>query len=153
MNEGSGALVFWILIPLFLAVGLYLIWYSRHRKEMLETFSKTHHLSFRPEYKGKLQKTLDQCFRLEGEGLARSFGQLSSLIAGERIFRMRKRIQPTFPALLLSSTFRQIMMSFSSWTNPCRRTRDYPNQNRPILRSSRFRSAYQTTVRRGIHSR
>lgn len=54
MNDGSGALVFWILGPLFGALGLCLIWYSRRRKKMLEAFAKTHQLQIRPEYEKEL---------------------------------------------------------------------------------------------------
>jgi len=89
MNEGSGALVFWILAPLFVAVGLYLFWYSRRRKKMLEAFAKIHQLRIRPEYEKELQRTLDTCFTLKDEGLVRSFGQLSSLVDGESIWLFR----------------------------------------------------------------
>jgi hypothetical protein len=89
MNEGSGALVFWILAPLFGAVGLYLIWFARHRKRMLEGFAKTHQFQIRPEYENELQKTLDSCFSLKDEGLVRRFGQLSSLVDGESIWLFR----------------------------------------------------------------
>ena len=89
MNEGSGSLVFWILVPLFMAVGLYLIWYSRRRKKMLEAFAKAHQLCIRPEHEKELQKTLDSCFSLNDKGLVRSFGQLSSLVGGESIWLFR----------------------------------------------------------------
>ncbi len=89
MSNGSGALVFWILVPLFAAVGLYLIWYSRRRKKMLETFADTHHLRLRPEHKGELEKRLEDCFSLKEENLVRSFGQLASLIDGGSIWLFR----------------------------------------------------------------
>ena len=89
MTDVSGALVFWILVPLFVAVGLYLIWYSHRRKKMLESFAKTHQLCIRPEHERELQKTLDSCFSLKGEGLVRSFGQLSSFVDGESIWVFR----------------------------------------------------------------
>jgi hypothetical protein len=89
MNEPSGTLVFWILVPLFMAVGLYLIWYSRRRKKMLETFAKTHQLPMRPEYKRELQRTLDSCFSLSEKGLVRSHGQLSSIVDGGSIWLFR----------------------------------------------------------------
>ena len=85
MNEGSGVLVFWILFPLFGAVGLYLIWYSQRRKKMLESFAKTNQFIFRPERENALQKTLDSCFSLKQEGIVRSFGQISSLVEKESI--------------------------------------------------------------------
>jgi len=89
MNEGSGALVSWILVPLFGAVGLYLIWYSRRRKKMLEAFAKTHHLRIRPGYEKTVQKTLDSCFSIKDEGLVRSFAQISSVVVGESIWLFR----------------------------------------------------------------
>jgi hypothetical protein len=89
MNEGSGALVVWILVPLFVAVGLYLIWYSRRRKKMLEAFAKAHQFRIRPDRQGQLQKTLDSCFSLTGKGLVRSFGQLSSLVEAGPIWLFR----------------------------------------------------------------
>jgi hypothetical protein len=89
MNEGANALVFWILVPLFVAVGLYLIWYSRRRKKMLKTFAKTHQLLIRPEQEQALQKTLDSCFSLKNENLVRSFGQLSSLVDGGNVWVFR----------------------------------------------------------------
>lgn len=89
MNEGSDALVLWILVPVFAAVGLYLIWYSRRRKKMLAEFAKTHQLCIRPEHGDALQKTLDSCFALENENFVRSFGQLSSLVDGGSIWLFR----------------------------------------------------------------
>lgn len=89
MNEVSGSLVFWILVPLFVALGLYLFWYSRRRKKMIATFAKMHQLRSRPEYDKELQKTLDNCFSLKEEGLVRSFEQLSSLVGGDSIWLFR----------------------------------------------------------------
>ncbi len=82
MNEGSGALVFWILVPLFAGVGLYLVWYSRHRKKKLVAFANKHQLHISPELEEDLQKTLDASFSLKTANLVRSFGQLSNLIDG-----------------------------------------------------------------------
>ena len=89
MNEFSGTLVFWILVPVFAAVGLYLIWYTRRRKKMLENFASTHRLRVVPEHRQKLQATLDRCFLLEEEGLVRSFGQLSSPVDGGQVWLFR----------------------------------------------------------------
>lgn len=89
MNESSSALVLWMLVPLFVAVGFYLIWYSQRRKKMLEAFVNTHQLRFSPERKGELQKTLDNCFSLKDENLVRSFDQLSSIIDGGSIWLFR----------------------------------------------------------------
>jgi hypothetical protein len=89
MNEGSGALVWWILVPVFAALGLYLIWYSKRRKKMLEGFAKTHQLRIRSDHEQELQRTLDNCFSLKSENLVRSFSQLSSLIDGGSIWIFR----------------------------------------------------------------
>ena len=89
MNHGSSTLVFWILLPLFAAVGLYLIWYSRRRRKMLEAFAKEHQLMIRPDYRETLQETLDNCFTIEDGGAVRSFGSLTSLISGESIWLFR----------------------------------------------------------------
>jgi len=89
MNEVSASFVFWILVPLFMAVGLYLFWYSSRRKKMIETFAKMQQLRIRPEYEKELQKTLDIYFTLKDEGLVRSFDQLSSLVGGDSIWIFR----------------------------------------------------------------
>jgi len=89
MNESSNPLVWWILIPLFTAVGLYLVWYARRRKAMFQAFSKKHHLPIRPERREELQKTLDSCFSLKNKNLVRSFDQLSSIIDARPICLFR----------------------------------------------------------------
>ena len=80
MTENSDTLVLWILLPLFAAVGLYLLWYSRRKKKILEAFAGAQQLPFSPELEAELQATLDRCFPLQDSGLIRSFGQLSSII-------------------------------------------------------------------------
>ena len=89
MNDGSGTLVFWILVPLFAAVGLYMIWYARRRKKMVDKFARTHRLAIKPAYEKELQKTLDSCFSIQEKGLVRSFGQLSSLVDGGSVWLFR----------------------------------------------------------------
>jgi len=89
MNEGSGAVAFGILVPLFVAVGLYLLWYSRRRKKILDTFAKMHQLRIRRDYQKELQEILDTCFSLKEDGLVRSFGQLSSIIEGKSVWLFR----------------------------------------------------------------
>jgi hypothetical protein len=89
MNGGSDTLVFWILVPLFLAVGLYLIWYSRRRRKMLESFARKQHLRIRPDHRQELENTLERCFSLEQPGLVRNFGQLSSLVDGGAVWIFR----------------------------------------------------------------
>lgn len=73
MNEGSGVIVFWILVPVFVAIGLYLVWYMNRRKKMLDAFAKTHRFQIRPESKNELQKILDSCYSPDNEGVVRMF--------------------------------------------------------------------------------
>jgi hypothetical protein len=89
MNETSDTLVFWILVPLFLAAGLYLIWFAQRRKKMLATFASSHQLSFKQDYEENLQKRLDKCFALNKKNLVRSFDQLSSIIDGGPVLLFR----------------------------------------------------------------
>ncbi len=119
MNEGSSALVLWILVPLFAAVGLYLIWYSRRRKKMLEAFAKAHQLRISPERKGELQRTLDGCFSLENENLVRRFGQISSLVDGGliRIFRAVELLDLNPRARSYSTHFPRIAALFDVSTD------------------------------------
>lgn len=86
MNEGT--IVAWILIPTFLAVGVYLIWYSRRRKKLVESFADLHQLPMCPERKAQIQVALDTSFVLK-DGLVRTFGQLSSLVDGFGIWMFR----------------------------------------------------------------
>ena len=119
MDEGSGALVAWILAPLFVAVGIYLIWYSRRRKKMLAAFAKTHQLMLRPEYKEEIQKTLDSCFSIKNGSVVRSFGQLSSLGFGESIwfFRTVELLDLNPHAQSYSTHFSRIAVLFNILTD------------------------------------
>ncbi|MBW1848896.1 MAG: hypothetical protein JRI53_09805 [Deltaproteobacteria bacterium] len=119
MNETSNALVLWILVLLFTAVGLYLIWYTRRRKKMLQTFSKTHHLPIRPEREETLQKTLDSCFSLKSTNMVRSFAQLSSIIDGGSIwiFRAVELLDLNPHARSYSTHFPRIAALFNASTN------------------------------------
>jgi hypothetical protein len=89
MEMTSGVMTFWILTPIFIAVGIHLILYSRRRKKMLALFAKKHQLNIRPEREKELQGVLDTCFSSEDTEMLRTFGQLSSLVEGESIFLFR----------------------------------------------------------------
>jgi len=89
MEMTSGAMTFWILTPIFIAVGIHLILYSRRRKKMLELFAKKHQLNIRPEREKEVQGVLDACFSSEDAEMLRTFGQLSSLVEGEAVFLFR----------------------------------------------------------------
>jgi hypothetical protein len=151
MNNSSGALVMWILVPLFVALGLYLVWYSRRRKNMFEAFANTHQFHISQDHDAELQNILKRCFSIEEKGLVRSFDQLSSLVDGTPIWLFRavelldlnpllRVIRLTFPELSLCSTYRLTITNFLSWINPCRYTRGYPDQNHIMLVSWNFRS-------------
>jgi hypothetical protein len=119
VNEGPGTLVFWILVPLFVAVGLYLIWYSHRRKKMLEAFAQTHQLMIRPEYREELQETLDRFLSIKNGVLVRSFGSLSSLVYGESIwiFRAVELLDLNPQAQSYSTHFSRIVALFNISTN------------------------------------
>jgi len=73
MRVEGDTLVFWILVPTFVAFAVYLLWYSPRRRKMLEAFARKHRLPIRPEKAERLQQTLGGTFSLEREGLVRSF--------------------------------------------------------------------------------
>lgn len=112
MNDGT--LVMWILVPLFGAVGLYLIWYTRSRKKMLEAFAGAHSFPVRPDNAPELEKVLDDCFSLRDQGLVRSFGQLSSIIEATpvRIFRAVELLDLNPHARAYSTNFSRIIALF-----------------------------------------
>lgn len=89
MNGSSDTLVFWILVPLFLAIGVYLILYSRRRRKLLESFAREQHLRIRPERRQEIENNLNRCFSLEQPGITRNFGRLSSLIDGGSVWIFR----------------------------------------------------------------
>lgn len=89
VNGLSGNTVFWVLAPFFVAVGLYLVWYSHRRKKMLDDFARAHGLIVRAGHKQALQQTIDSCFSLKEKGMVRSFGQLSSIIDGKTFWLFR----------------------------------------------------------------
>lgn len=82
-------LVWWIIVPVFLSVCAYLIWFARRRRKMLETFATAHRFDVRPDLEDDVQNVLDDCFSLHENGLVRSFGQISSVVDGGaiRLFR------------------------------------------------------------------
>ncbi|WP_432695331.1 hypothetical protein ACQUQP_12330 [Marinobacterium sp. YM272] len=82
-------LVFWILVPIFVALGLYLLWYARRRRAMLEAFAKEAGLRMQPRAEASLEARLERCFSLQQPGLVRSFGQLASLVKGDPVWIFR----------------------------------------------------------------
>lgn len=89
MDEASNPLVFWIVVPLFAAVGIHLLIYGRQRKRMMEGFARAHGFRVRPELENALEQALDRCVALDAPGLVRTFSRLASIVdAGPiRLFR------------------------------------------------------------------
>ncbi len=79
----------WWLLILLSVVGAYLLWYTKRRHTMLETFVQAHGLTIRPELASSIQQTLDLYFSLEDPGVVRSFCQLAGIVDGDtvRLFR------------------------------------------------------------------
>lgn len=79
MNS-SDAWVFWILIPLFAAVGLYLLWYTHRRKRMMTAFARHHGLRVDDGPGDGVQRLLDRQFRIAGQGMTRGFSRIRSVV-------------------------------------------------------------------------
>ena len=83
--QGNPGLVFGILVPVFLAVGVYLLWYSQRRKKLLESFASSHNLALHPELATGLENRLSKIFDFEQTNIVRSFGQLKSVVKDDEI--------------------------------------------------------------------
>ena len=89
MSEASAGSIVWIIGTAFAAVGFYLVWYSQRRKKMLTAFAAEHGFAIDRNSTAKLEHSLANCLRFGIAGIAREFGQLSTLVvAGTvQIFR------------------------------------------------------------------
>ena len=107
-------MVFRILIPLLLAVGAILVWHARRRRKMVETFAETHGFALCPELEESVQRILDHYFALEDPGVVRSFGQLASLVEGEkvRLFRTIERLDLNPPSSASATHFPRLAALF-----------------------------------------
>jgi hypothetical protein len=72
--------VFWILVPLFVAVGAYLVWYSRRGRRLVMAFAREKGLRYRPGDDGQLAAALDEALGFDEPGLVRSFGQVRDIV-------------------------------------------------------------------------
>lgn len=72
--------IFWILVPIFLALALYLIWYSRRTRRLISDFARAKNLRYRRGDDGRLAAALDEALRFEQPGLVRSFGQIRDIV-------------------------------------------------------------------------
>jgi hypothetical protein len=73
--------IFWILAPIFVAVGVYLLWYSRRSRRLVQEFARARSLRYRPNDDGQLAAALDAALSLEQPGLVRSFGQIRDIVS------------------------------------------------------------------------
>ena len=89
MSEASGTSIGWIIGAAFIAVGLYLVWYSQRRKKMLTTFAARHGFAISRNSTTELENSLAQCVRFDIAGIVREFGQLSAPVdaGGVQMFR------------------------------------------------------------------
>lgn len=72
--------VFYVLIPLFVAVGVYLIWYSRRARRLMMAYARENGVRYRREDEGQLAAMLDKALGFEEPGLVRSFGQVGDIV-------------------------------------------------------------------------
>jgi hypothetical protein len=92
MNTAGDTRVFYILIPLFMAVGVYLLVYSRNRAVMLRRLAKERDLKHTPKDDGQMATELDKAFYLPEPGYARAFMRVRDIV--------RKKVQDGAIALM-----------------------------------------------------
>jgi len=80
MTQGNPELVFAILVPVLLAVGVYLLWYSRRRNELMKAFASSHGLAVHAELAAGLEERLTRLFDFDRTMMVRSFGQLKNIV-------------------------------------------------------------------------
>ncbi len=83
-THGDAALVWLILVPLFLGVGVWLLIYSRRRSDLLRRFAQRHGLIYRPKDGGGLEKTLCEALRLKPP-CGRAFFRLRDIVSDTRV--------------------------------------------------------------------
>jgi hypothetical protein len=72
--------VFWLLVPIFVAVGVYLIWYSRRTRRLVVDFARGKGLQYHQSDGGQLAGVLDSALSLEQPGLVRSFDRIRDIV-------------------------------------------------------------------------
>lgn len=83
MSEGE--LTFWILAPIFLALGVYLFIYGRRRSAMMQRFARANGLSHESRPSDEFEDKLSKTFRIEEPGLGRAFSSVRDLIGDGRV--------------------------------------------------------------------
>ena len=78
-------MVWMILIPIFIAVGVYLIIYSKKRKAMLKGFAQEKGLQYAHDDQGRLETELNQKLAVEETGLVRSFMKIRDIVTDGEI--------------------------------------------------------------------
>lgn len=78
-----------ILIPLFTAVGTYLLVYGRRRQRMMSEFAQNHGFEIDSTLERDLELLLNDSFQLRERKLARRFGQLASIVDGGDVLMFR----------------------------------------------------------------
>jgi hypothetical protein len=72
--------VFWILLPLFAALGVYLVWYSSRARRLVEAFARARGLRYERRDDGQLAAALDSALGFEEEGLVRAFDRVQDIV-------------------------------------------------------------------------
>jgi hypothetical protein len=73
-------LAFWILVPVFAALGIYLWWFSRRLSALLGDFAAENGYSLSDRAEPDLETTLSDSFDLEEDGLTRSFERIRDIV-------------------------------------------------------------------------
>lgn len=158
MDSGSQATVFWILIPLFLAVGMYLFWYAKRREKMVDAFAQSRGFTIRAELKPTIEHILDHYFALQDDpGVVRSFGQISPIVDGGtvRLFRTVELLDVSPHSTASSTHFSRFVALFEVSTefddfflldaalHPTRRWADFPKPDpRAVTLAKKAATAY-----------
>ncbi len=89
MSMQGDVRVFWILIPLLMAVGIHLLVYGRKRRAMLKEFSEQMGLRYIPVDSGEMESYLNQKLEIPEKGLIRKIMRIKDIVSDEtvRIFR------------------------------------------------------------------
>ena len=73
-------MVFWILVPAFVAVGVHLIWYSGRVRRMVADFARARGLTYRSRDDNRFETVLGEALKFDEPGLVRSFGQFRDIV-------------------------------------------------------------------------
>ncbi|NIR31028.1 MAG: hypothetical protein GWN84_17265 [Gammaproteobacteria bacterium] len=82
--HGDATLVWLILVPLFLGVGLWLLIYSHRCSRRLKGFAQKHGLAYRPKDEGGLEAKLSRAFRLKPP-YGRAFFRIRDIVSDTKV--------------------------------------------------------------------